>query len=638
MTNFKNNSKPFSLLRYFSAISFACILLAAVSLGWIYRTVSIDQLIQHGEDSNIVLTQTLANTIWPHFKSFSIATTKLTSEAVRNHSQTMKFREFVINQIKNTPVLKIKIFDLHGMTLFSTEVKQIGVQKPATYKGSLSAKTGKIISKLSFREKFSTVDKIIFDRQVISSYLPMRNPVSKEIQGVFEVYYDVTELFTEIKKKQIQVSLGVILILSLLYGILFVVVRHADSIIKIQAAALTLARDEALKANQAKSYFLANMSHEIRTPLNAIMGYSELIHEELTDSMMEIAPDLMKIRDAGDHLLNLINTILDISKIEAGKMEAYIETIDISLNTLILASTVEPLAQKNNNKLVIDCPDSIGEMDSDLTMFRQIFLNLSSNAAKFSHDGKITVQVSTKNIDNVECIVFSFRDEGIGMTAEQMETIFDDFSQADQSTTRNFGGTGLGLSITKRLCLLLGGRIYVESELGKGTTFTVELPRKVSKKILKKEKVIPSIDTDIAPEIVRSKESESPSKINRRVSISSVLVIDDDDSVCEILERFLLHKGFDVYVAKSADEGIRLARQQQPNVILLDIMMPEKDGYAALSELKNDEELKNIPVVILSLAADKELSESLGADGCLDKPVKLDNIANAVIALVRSED
>lgn len=635
MFGYRKNNKSFSLLRYFSVISLVCIILSAIILGWFYRVVSINQLIQHGEDNNIVLAQTLANTIWPHFIPYSLATNKLTFNEVRQHPETKKLRKFVINQISETPVLKIKIFNLTGMTLFSTEVEQIGVQKEANYQGSLSATSGEINSKLSRKKEFMAINQVVFDRQIISSYLPMRNPETNKTEGVFEVYYDVTKLFSGIKKKQIYLSIGVILVLSLLYGILYFVIRHADYIIRTQEEALTLSRDDALKANEAKSYFLANMSHEIRTPLHAIIGYSELIHEELADNMKAFAPDLMKIRDAGDHLLSLINTILDISKIEAGKMDVFIEPVDIKLNTTLLISTIEPLAKKNNNKLFLDCPDSIGDMKTDLTMYRQIILNVCSNAAKFTQNGMINIQLSAKTFENKEWIIIRVIDDGVGMSPEQLTKVFDDFSQAEQSTTRNFGGTGLGLSITKRLCTLLGGDIFVESEIYKGSIFTVELPRYTSQKqSLENKKEDVSKNLQCNPEKVRNKEDFL--SVNRRISTSSVLIIDDDDVVCELLERFLLHKGFKVYVAKTVDKGLQLARKEQPNIILLDINVPEKNGHMTLAELKADEQISHIPVIIQSLVADKLFNESLDGKDRMGNTVKFENLANAIIALVRS--
>ncbi len=229
-------------------------------------------------------------------------------------------------------------------------------------------------------------------------------------------------------------------------------------------------------ASRHKSDFLASMSHELRTPLNAIIGYSEMLTEEAEDSGQKtFIPDLQKIRASGKHLLALINDILDLSKIEAGKIELVLETFDIAGLIEEVASTVRPLAEKNSNILVIKCRD-LGAMYADITRVRQILFNLLSNACKFTEKGTITLDAVRDRGDGKEWLSLSVRDTGIGMTGDQMEKLFRSFSQADIRTARKYGGTGLGLAITRQFCEMMGGEIKVQSEFGRGTTFIVRIP------------------------------------------------------------------------------------------------------------------------------------------------------------------
>ena len=244
---------------------------------------------------------------------------------------------------------------------------------------------------------------------------------------------------------------------------------------------LAEARDKAIEASKTKSRFLANMSHELRTPLNAIIGYSELLMEDAVDKNNESSyGDLGKVHTAGVHLLSLINNILDLSKIEAGKIDLYLEAFSVDVMISSVQSVIEPLAKKNNNSFQIDCPENIGSMCSDETKIRQSLLNLISNACKFTKDGEVSLIVRPHKIDTHEGISFQVSDQGIGMTENQISNLFIEFTQADSSTTREYGGTGLGLTISKHFCEMMGGYIHVTSVKDKGSVFTMFLPRVVT--------------------------------------------------------------------------------------------------------------------------------------------------------------
>ncbi len=404
--------------------------------------------------------------------------------------------------------------------------------------------------------------------------------------------------------------------------------RHRDTM-----AMLTVAKDDAERANGAKSEFLAKMSHELRTPLNAVLGYSEILLEdaEIDGNGSQIA-DLQKISAAGKHLLAMVNDILDISKIEAGKVELHVESIKLDSIVDEIESTSRLIAAKNTNSFVVERDDDLGHIEADATKLRQAIFNLISNASKFTQNGQITFAIRREVCDGEDWINFSVSDTGIGISKEQQDQLFANFAQANATVASKFGGTGLGLSLSRNLCRLMGGDLTLESELGEGSRFTIKLPVKSSGQIIGAE--------DDNEAILKQTIADNQDRGTGFAGIAEppigaragerVLLVDDDREFLELAERLLRKEGYSPISTDAPESVVHIARSVKPSVILLDIVMPGLNGWDLLSALRSDPATSGIPVIMTSNLDEHQSAKENGAVGAITKPIDSTKLRRAL--------
>lgn len=662
-TPVKNPRAPFRLRMYFSLGSFIAIVVSALALGFVYRYVSNENLLIYGQEHNLVVIRVLENaTITDIAGLLSTADNGLPNNALKAHPAIGKTAIAASDYVRTTAVVKVRIFSVQGRIVFSTEPDEIG-SLGAPESISDVVRNERVVSEMFISpdgpQPNDATHIHVHERCVVSTLAPLLDATNggAGVVGAIQVDYDVTPLHAGILSTQYTLYVATIVVMASLYAGLFLIVALAERRLKLAEREgrgyqhkleeqnqllqsltndLTKARDQALDASKAKSTFLANMSHELRTPLNAVIGYTELMMEEGTENAPQdiLLLDIQKVNAAGRHLLSLINHILDLSKVEAGKMEYRVESFSVAEIIRDAVSSIASLLRQNQNQLVLEIDDHIGKMDSDVTKVRQIFFNLIGNANKFTQSGTIVVRVFRERAGgNEDWIVFSVADTGIGMTDEQMKYLFTPFTQADSSTTRRYGGTGLGLAISRQISRLLGGEITAYSQINKGSTFVAKLPAKAPWTPTSAEtdwfKVGPKVDA-------ASVRFNVPIGLReKRNRISTVLAIDDDPAVRDLMERFLTRQGFYAYSAADAYEGLELARQLRPDVITLDVMMPEKDGWWVLTQLKRDPNLCDIPVIMLTMVEDSELGYALGASDFINKPVSSQKLADAIARHIR---
>ncbi|MEC7928947.1 MAG: response regulator [Pseudomonadota bacterium] len=394
---------------------------------------------------------------------------------------------------------------------------------------------------------------------------------------------------------------------------------EVNALISARTSEMETSRDEARDANAEKTRFFANMSHELRTPLNAILGYGEMLAEDCEDlGYDDLLPDLKKITSAGSHLLSLINNILDISKIEAGRMELYLTSFEIEGMVDTIKDVTGPLAATNDNGFKVNLEDALGSMTQDETKIRQCLTNFLSNGFKFTSNGTVTLDVDTFFEEDVEMIRFSVSDTGEGMSEEGLSKVFREYEQAERSTSAKHGGTGLGLPITKKLAEMMGGDVIVTSELGVGSVFTLYVPRECPQ------------DYD------ELEQGNTIDKLSEEEKI--VVLIDDDVAMHDLIRRTLSKIGLKLVGAVDSEKGMQIVREMKPKLLLLDVLMPGRDGWSILKECKSDPELKEMPVVMVSQLSQDVLSQSLGADDYLTKPINRDLFLETVSKHISSTD
>jgi signal transduction histidine kinase/CheY-like chemotaxis protein len=385
---------------------------------------------------------------------------------------------------------------------------------------------------------------------------------------------------------------------------------EVNGLIDARTSEMETARDEARDASDQKTKFFANMSHELRTPLNAILGYGEMLYEDCEDlGYDDLLPDLKKITSSGTHLLSLINNILDLSKIEAGKMELFVTSFEIENMVQTIKDVSEPLAAKNDNGFVINLEGALGSMSQDETKLRQCLTNFLSNGFKFTKNGTVTLDVKARMEGDVEFVDFAVIDTGAGMSPEGVAKVFEEYTQAERSTSANYGGTGLGLPISKKFAEMMGGDVIVTSEEGVGSVFTMSVPRE-------------------CPEY--NEDEVEGNVINLDDQDNLVVLVDDDVAMHDLIKRTISKLNLTLLGATNSEKGMELIREVQPKLILLDVLMPGRDGWSLLKECKTDKDLKDIPVIMISQLNQSNLASSLGANDYLTKPIDRTHFINTL--------
>ncbi len=511
----------FNLRRYFSLTCAAALVVVTVVLLMLYRQNAVGALVESAEAQNVTLARSFANILWPRFADYVTSVSKVDGDTLRARPETRELDEAIRTLTVGLPVLKVKIYNLDGVTIYSSQPSQMGVNKSNNQGFITSVRQGNPASKLSYRDSFSAFSGELRNRDLVESYLPIRGR-DGTIQAVFELYTDVTPSKARIDRLATKLMIGVVVTFGLFYGVLFLIIGRADRILKRQyvdllenkeainqkktvlerevaertlaqaelrqahelleirvqerTVELTVAKDQAEGANRAKSEFLAMMSHELRTPLNAVIGFSDIMRNEMLGPVgsARYRDYAVDINESGKHLLDLINDILDLSKVESGEDELHNEDICVPDMVHAVLPLVRGSAKSGGVELEVILEDGLPLLRADERKLRQILINLLSNAIKFTEaGGKVGLRAWCREDGGH---VFEISDTGIGIALEDIPKALDSFQQIDSDLSRKYEGTGLGLPLTKALVELHGGALDLHSEVGVGTTVTVRFP------------------------------------------------------------------------------------------------------------------------------------------------------------------
>ena len=626
----------FRLLRNFSLTSAIAIAVATMFLVLFYRQGAVSELIASAETHNVSLARSFANTIWPEFADY-ITTVDEDGDRLRQRPETARLHDALRNLTEGLPVLKIKIYNLQGLTVYSSQASQMGEDKSDNPGFLMSRDDGTPASKMSYRDNFSAFSGAVENRDLVETYIAVRD-ADETVVGVLEIYTDVTPLMARLDRNT-TIHIGIfLLIFASLYGALFIFIRRADGILKgqylrfeeneknIQAknaaleneisereqaeAEMHAAKESAEAANRAKSEFLATVSHEVRTPMNGVLGMASLLlNSELAQEQREYAET---IQESGESLMTIIDDILDFSKAEAGE----IKLVESDFELVPLIDHAVELFGPEAGKKGIDlaaylAPGIARQLCGDAGRIRQILLNLIGNAIKFTKTGGVTLAVTMEDAAPADAGVvlrFEVSDTGTGIPAESQEKIFGPFTQADSSTTRSYGGTGLGLAISKKLIGLMGGEIGVESEPGRGSLFWVTIPLAQCRGH------------------ARPWADELPDSAHGR----RVLVVDDAEMVRLTFKKQFSALGMEVTCVADIEAGLSSLRSASESgkpfeLAILDHLLSDADGESLAKRIRGDDSFDVGALILSSTSGQVDTdakAQALGFDAALPKPLR----------------